>query len=44
MLLPAILAGQSMPASHKGHVARDYKMTEMPAPRTKMRLGRMENF
>jgi len=39
MLLPAILAAQSMPASHKGHVARDYKMTEMPAPRKLTGIG-----
>ena len=30
-LVPALAAAQSGPSCHKGH-ARDYKMSEMPAP------------
>ena len=40
LIFPAILLGQpSMPASHKGHTPRDYKMTPMPAPRKLAGIG-----
>src|SRR5579872_5584908 len=39
VILPALLLAQLGPSCHKDHIARDYKMTPMPAPRKLAGIG-----